>query len=83
MIQTRHFSSVWYEDDEAAELNYAEAVRFVIFPAGHEAADIVEPSKEAFDPPAMTFGADGKPSVLAFSIQLDEARAEWRRRTRP
>lgn len=30
-----------YEDDEAAELNYAEAVGFVIFPAAHEAADIV------------------------------------------
>lgn len=29
----------------------------------------------------LTFGADGRPSVSAFSIQLDEARAEWRRRT--
>ena len=27
-----------------------------------------------------TYGPDGKPSVSAFSIQLDEARAEWRRR---
>lgn len=27
-----------------------------------------------------TYGADGKPSVSAFSIQLDQARAEWRRR---
>lgn len=28
----------------------------------------------------FTYGADGKPSVSTFSIQLDEARAEWRRR---
>ena len=28
----------------------------------------------------LTCGSDGKPSVSAFSIQLDEARAEWRRR---
>lgn len=28
----------------------------------------------------LTFGGDGKPQVSAFSIQLDEARAEWRRR---
>ena len=28
----------------------------------------------------LTYGADGKPSVSAFSIQLREARDEWRRR---
>jgi hypothetical protein len=28
----------------------------------------------------LTYDGDGKPSVSAFSIQLDEARAEWRRR---
>jgi len=28
----------------------------------------------------LSYGGDGKPSVSAFSIQLDEARAEWRRR---
>jgi hypothetical protein len=28
----------------------------------------------------LTYGGDGKPSVSAFSIQLPEARAEWRRR---
>jgi hypothetical protein len=28
----------------------------------------------------LTYGSDGKPSVSAFSIQLGEARAEWRRR---
>lgn len=28
----------------------------------------------------LTYDGDGKPTVSAFSIQLDEARAEWRRR---
>jgi hypothetical protein len=28
----------------------------------------------------LSYGFDGKPTVSAFSIQLDEARAEWRRR---
>jgi hypothetical protein len=28
----------------------------------------------------LTYGPNGKPSVSAFSIQLDEARTEWRRR---
>ena len=28
----------------------------------------------------LTYGADGRPSVSAFSIQLDEARKEQRRR---
>jgi hypothetical protein len=28
----------------------------------------------------VTYGYGGKPSVTSFSIQLDEARAEWRRR---
>ena len=27
----------------------------------------------------LRYGFDGKPVVCAFSIQLDEARAEWRR----
>jgi hypothetical protein len=28
----------------------------------------------------LRYDGDGKPSVNAFSVQLDEARAEWRRR---
>jgi hypothetical protein len=28
----------------------------------------------------LTYDGDGKPTISAFSIQLDEARAEWRRR---
>jgi hypothetical protein len=38
---------------------------------GKEMANLVYP---------LTYGSDTKPSVSAFSIQLDEARAEWRRR---
>jgi hypothetical protein len=40
------------EDDKAAELEHAEEVGFVIFPAAHESAKVVEPSEEAFDFPA-------------------------------
>ena len=29
----------------------------------------------------LSYDGDGKPSVGAFSIQLDEARTEWRRRS--
>jgi hypothetical protein len=29
----------------------------------------------------LRYGFDGKPVVSVFSIQLDEARAEWRRRS--
>jgi hypothetical protein len=28
----------------------------------------------------VSYGGDGKPTVSAFSVQLSEARAEWRRR---
>jgi hypothetical protein len=38
---------------------------------GQQLRDLVYP---------LTYGADGKPSVSAFSIQLDHARREWLRR---
>jgi hypothetical protein len=41
-----------HEDDEAAELQHSEEVGFVILPAAHESAEIVEPGKEALDFPA-------------------------------
>ncbi len=37
---------------EEAELKHAEEIGFVIFPAADESAEVVEPSKEAFDFPA-------------------------------
>src|ERR1700688_774140 len=42
------------EDNEAAELEHAEEIVLVIFPAADESAEIVEPGKEALDFPAPT-----------------------------
>src|ERR1700719_3897660 len=42
------------EDNEAAELEHAEEIGFVIFPAADQSAEIVEPRKEALDFPAPT-----------------------------
>jgi hypothetical protein len=38
------------QDDEAAELEHAEEVGFVIVPAADHSAEIVEPSEEALGP---------------------------------
>ena len=45
------------ENNEAAELEHAEEVGLVIFPAADESAEVVEPSKEAFDFPAAAITA--------------------------
>ena len=45
------------EDNEAAELEHAEEIGFVIFPAADQSAEIVEPGKEALDFPAPTVAA--------------------------
>ena len=42
------------QDNEAAELEHAEEVGFVIFPAADKSAEIVELGKEALDFPAPT-----------------------------
>src|ERR1035437_10190494 len=42
------------EDNEAAELEHAEEIGFVIFPASDKSAEIVEPGKEALDFSAPT-----------------------------
>jgi len=42
------------EDNEAAELEHAEEIGFVIFPAADQSAEMVEPGKEALDFPAPT-----------------------------
>jgi hypothetical protein len=42
------------EDNETAELEHAEEIALVIFPAADESAEIVEPGKEALDFPAPT-----------------------------
>src|ERR1017187_1196201 len=52
------------EDDEAAELQHAEEVGFVIFPAADESAEVVEPSEEALDFPAAAV-ATKFPAILS------------------
>ena len=47
-----------HEDDEAAELEHAEEVGFVIFPAADESAEVVEPSEEALDFPAAAVATE-------------------------
>ena len=42
------------EDNEAAELEHAEEIALVIFPAADESAKVVKPGKEALDFPAPT-----------------------------
>jgi hypothetical protein len=45
------------ENDEAAELEHAEKVGLVIFPAIDESAEVMEPGEEAFDFPAAAVAA--------------------------
>ena len=35
-----------HEDDEAAELQHAQEVRLVIFPAGDQSAEVMQPGEE-------------------------------------
>lgn len=41
------------EDDKAAELQHAEEVGLVIFPSTDQSTEIVEPSEEPLDSPAL------------------------------
>src|ERR1700687_1096130 len=58
------------EDDEAAELEHAEEVGLVIFPAADEWAEVVEPSEEPLDFPAAAIAAQfaavlgGRPAAI-------------------
>ena len=45
------------EDNEAAELEHAEEIGFVIFPAADQSAEIVEPGKKALNFPAAAVAA--------------------------
>lgn len=51
------------QDLRAGELDQAQKVADVIFPAGDEASRVVEPGKEAFDSPAAAIAAQ-RTSVL-------------------
>jgi hypothetical protein len=45
------------EDDEAGEMEHAEEIGFVKFPASHQSAEVVEPGLQAFDFPAAAVAA--------------------------
>ena len=45
------------EDNEAAELEHAEEIGVVIFPAGDQSAEVVEPSEESLDLPSTAVAA--------------------------
>src|SRR5271157_1017770 len=51
------------EDDEAAEMEHAEEVGLVIFPAGDQSAEVMEPGEEPLDFPAAAV-APQFPAVL-------------------
>ena len=58
------------EDYEAAELEHAEEIGFVIFPAAHESAEIVEPGKESLDFPAPTVATQFAAVLCAFATAV-------------
>ena len=51
------------QDDKTAELEHAEKVGLMIFPAADESAEVMEPGEEAFDFPSAA-GAAESPAVL-------------------
>jgi hypothetical protein len=58
------------KDDEAAELEHAEEIGFMIFPTGHQAAKVVQPGEKAFDFPAMAVAAQLATILCAFSAPI-------------
>ena len=55
------------EDNEAAELEHAEEIGFVIFPAADESAEIVQPGEEPLDFPATAVAAQFTTILGGFS----------------
>jgi len=60
-----------HEDHEAAELEHAEEVGFVIFPAADQSAKVVKPSEEAFDFPAAAVAAQFATVLGAFPAAIE------------
>src|SRR5579862_7466682 len=58
------------EDDEAAELEHAEEVGFLMFPAADESAEVVEPSEEALDFPAAAVTTEFAAVLGAFPAAI-------------
>jgi hypothetical protein len=65
-----------HEDNEAAELEHAEEVGFVIFPAVHQSAKVVKPSEEAFDFPAAAVTAQFATVLGALSAAVEFVRGD-------
>src|ERR1035438_7700214 len=58
------------EDNEAAELEHAEEIDLVIFPAADESAKIVEPGEEALDFPAPAIATQFAAVLGAFATAV-------------
>ena len=58
------------EDDEAAELQHAEEIGFLMFPAADQSAEVVEPSEEALDFPAAAVTAQFAAILCALSLAI-------------
>lgn len=54
------------KDDEAAELEHAEEISFMIFPTGNQSAEVVEPGEKAFDFPVTAVAAQFATVLRAF-----------------
>ena len=55
------------EDPDAGELDHAEKVLDVIFPARDGAPEVMEPGKEAFDLPAAPTPTEGPPVLRGWA----------------
>jgi hypothetical protein len=64
------------QDDEATELEHAEKVGFMIFPAAHQSAEVVEPGEEALDFPAAAITAQFTAVLGSFSKAIVPVRCD-------
>jgi|SRR5258707_11265408 hypothetical protein len=58
------------EDDETAELQHAEEIGFMMFPAADQSAEVVEPSEEALNFPAAAVTAQFTAVLGAFPAAI-------------
>ena len=65
-----------HENNEAAELEHAEEIGLVIFPAADQAAKVVKPSEEAFDFPAAAVTAQCATVLGMFPAAIELVRSD-------
>src|SRR5215470_6255268 len=65
-----------HEDNEAAELEHAEEIGFVIFPAADQAAKVVKPSEQAFNFPAAAVAAQFATVLGALPATIELVRGD-------